>query len=62
MQIGPKYCVSPIKHEDMCDYNPKCFMSGGLILDDIIMNILSETSVQEMSSVKIIYFAKIKDD
>ena len=33
-----------IKHEDMCDYNPQCFMSGGLILDDIIVNIFSETT------------------
>ena len=43
LKIGPKYCVFPIKHEDMCNYNPKCFMSGGLMLEDIIINIFSET-------------------
>ena len=41
-KIVPKYCIFPIKHEDMCYNNTECFMSGGLILDSIIMNILSE--------------------
>ena len=36
-------------------------MSGGVILDKIIMNIFSETAEQEMDSV-IKKFAKIKDD
>ena len=31
--------IFPIKQDDICDYNPLCFMSNGLILDDIIMNI-----------------------
>ena len=43
LKISPKECVFQIKHEDMCDYNPKFFMSDGLMLDDIIMNLFSET-------------------
>ena len=46
----------------MCDYNPKCFMSGGFILDDIITGIFSETVDQEMNSVIDKYFSKRKDD
>ena len=42
----------------MCDYNPKCFMSGGFILDDIITGIFSETVDQEMNSVIDKYFPK----
>ena len=31
--------IFTIKQDDICDYNPLCFMSGGLMLDDFIMNI-----------------------
>ena len=37
----------------MCNYNPQCFMSGGLMLDGIILNILSEKAEQEMNYVVI---------
>ena len=62
MKIGPKYCLSPIKQKDMCNYNPKCFMSGGLILDNTIVNILFETVEQINNSVINNLFDKIKDD
>ena len=62
LKIGPKDCVFPIKHEDMCNYNTQCFMYGGMILDGIIMNIFSDTGEQEMNSVVNIFFAIIKDD
>ena len=39
---------------------PVFFMSGGLMIDDIIMNIFSDTEEQEMSSVMI--FSKMKDN
>ena len=42
LKIGPRYFIFPIKQEDTCDYNPRCFVSSGLILDYIIMNLLSD--------------------
>ena len=39
-----------------------CFVSGGLMLDSIIMNIISETVEREMNPVINEYFSKIKDD
>ena len=32
-----------IKQDDICDYNPLCFMSILLMLDNIIMNIFTES-------------------
>ena len=40
IKIIDKDVVFPIKYDDMCYYNPQCSMSVGLILDDIIMNLL----------------------
>ena len=36
--------IFPIKQDDICDYSPLCFMSSGLMLDDIIINILTESA------------------
>ena len=38
LKLCPRDIIFPIKQEDICDYNPWCFMSSGLILDNIIMN------------------------
>ena len=46
--LSPSYNISltgfPIryllKHKDLCEYDPRCIMSSGLMFDDIIMNIL----------------------
>ena len=35
-----------IKQDDICDYNPLCFMSSGMILDDIIMNIFTQSTIE----------------
>ena len=43
LKVGPKGCVFTIKQEDLCDYNLNCFISSGFMIDDFIMNILSET-------------------
>ena len=32
--------IYPLKQKEMCDYNPRCFMSSGLVFDDIIMNMI----------------------
>ena len=43
LKIGAKDFIFLIKQEDMFDYNPNYFMSGGLNLDFVIMSIFSET-------------------
>ena len=30
----------PMKQKDLCDYDPRCIMSSGLMFDDIIMGII----------------------
>ena len=41
MKLSTTDYIFPIKQDDICDYNPLCFMSSGLMLDDIIMNIFT---------------------
>ena len=36
--------IFQIKQDDICDYNPLCFMSSGLMLDDTIMNIFIDST------------------
>ena len=36
--------IFPIKQDDTCDYNPLCFMSSGMMLDNIIMNIFTQST------------------
>ena len=36
--------IFPIIQDNICDYNPLCFMSSGLMLDDIIINIFTEST------------------
>ena len=42
IKLCPRDYIFPIKQEDVCDYNPLCFMSSGLMLDDIIMNLFTD--------------------
>ena len=44
MKLCITYYIFPIRQGDICDYNPLCFMSSGLMLDNIIMNILTEST------------------
>ena len=39
-----RYYIFPIKLGDICNYNPLCFMSSGMMLDDIIMNIFTQST------------------
>ena len=52
---GPTYIIFPIKQEEICDYNPHCFISIGLMLDYIIMNLFSGTTEQKIIQQKGIY-------
>ena len=44
LKIGLKDCIFTINHGDIYYYNHQCFMSGGLMLDNIIMNLFSDTT------------------
>ena len=53
--------IFSIKQEDICDYNPWCFMSSGLMLDKIIMNLFIDIKKKRTDSVKKDLFSKIQD-
>ena len=44
------------------DYNPRCFMPRGLMLDDIILNLFIDFTKQTTGSAKKDLFSKIQDD
>ena len=58
LKLGPRDFIFPIKQEDICDYNPYYFMSIGLVLDDIIMNLFSDNTEQKRIQRRRIYFPK----
>ena len=35
--------IFPMKNEDLCDNDPRCIMSCGLMVDDIIMDHIKRT-------------------
>ena len=62
LKICPRDIIFPIKQEDICDYNPWCFMSSGLMLEYIIMNLFTDITKQRTDSVNKDLFSKIQDD
>ena len=62
LKLCPRDIIFPIKQEDICDYNPRCFMSSGLMIDNTIMNLFKYSTKQTMDSVKKDIFSKIQDD
>ena len=38
--------IYPLKQENICDYDPKCIVSSGLIFNYIIMNIISNNKLE----------------
>ena len=53
-KIGPKGCVFSTQNDDICDYNPQCFMSSSFMIDDIIMNLFTDTTEQQYMPEKIV--------
>ena len=49
--------IFPIKQDDICDYNTLCFMSSGLMLDDIIINIYTENTKNQRHHIRSIFFS-----
>ena len=62
IKLSTRDYIFPIKQEDICDYNPLCFMSIGLMLDDIIVNLFTDSTEQTTDSVQKRLFSKIQDD
>ena len=54
--------IFPIKQEDICDYNPRCFVSSQLMLGNIIINVFLYIIEQTTYSVKKVLFSKIQHD
>ena len=44
MKLKSTDYIFPIKQDDICYYNPLCFMSSVIMLDDIIMNIFTQST------------------
>ena len=47
IKTGANDCVFPTKQDNVCDYNPQSVMSGGLILEGIIIN-LSMNNIEKI--------------
>ena len=62
LKLFPRDYIFSYKQEDICDYNPRCFMYSGLMIDNIIMNLFTDITKQTTDSVKKDLFSKIQDD
>ena len=62
LKLCTRDIIFPIKQENICDYNPWCFMSSELMLDNIIMNLFTDITKQTTDLVKKDVFSKIQDD
>ena len=62
LKLFPRDFIFPIKHEEICDKNPQCFWSSGIMLDGIIMNLFSDITKQTTDSLNKDLFSKIQDD
>ena len=54
--------IFPIQQDDICDYNPLCLMSSGMMLEDIIMNIFSQSTKKSTTAHQKLLFSRFKDD
>ena len=54
--------IFPIKQDDMCDYNPLCFISSVMMLDNINMNIFTQSTKNTTEADQEHLFSRSKDD
>ena len=54
--------IFPIKQDDIFDYNLLCFMSSGMMLDDIIMYIFTHSTKNTTEADQEHFFSRSKDD
>ena len=62
IKLCPRDYILPIKQGDICYYKPLCFISSGLMLEDITMNLFSDIIEQTTDSVQKHLCSKIQDD
>ena len=62
MKLWTTDYMFPIKQDEMCHYDPLCFMSSGIILDDIIMNIFTQSTNKSTTAHQNHFFSRFKDD
>ena len=62
IQLCNRDYIFQIKQEDICDYNSLCFMSSGLMRDDIIMILFTDSTGKTTDLAQNHLFSKIQDD
>ena len=60
MKLCTRDYIFPTKHYIIRDYNPLCFMSIGLMLDDLIMNLFTDSTKQTTESHQKHFFPKYR--
>ena len=50
------------KHKDLCDYDPRCIMSSGLMFDDIIMKIINSKKLAHTTEENDCLFTHIQNN
>ena len=58
-KLSHKYFIFQIRQEDIWNYNLRCFMSNGFLLDDMNMNLLSDITERKIIRWTRIYFPKL---
>ena len=56
------HIMYPMKQKDICDYDTRCIMSIGLIIDDITMDILSNNELPHPTKENDCIFTKIENN
>ena len=59
-EIFPYY--DPLKQKDLCDYDPRCIMSSGVMFDDIIMNIIRNKKLARHNEENYCLFTNIENN
>ena len=62
MKLKSTDYIFPIKQDDICDYNPLFFMSSVMMIDNIIMNILAQSTKNTTTAHQDHLFSISKDD
>ena len=58
LKMYPRDSIFPIKQEEICDYNNRCFMYSGFMFDDMIMNLFSDITKKQPIQWRMVYFPK----
>ena len=51
-----------MKQKDLCDYDPRCIMSSGLMFDDIIMDIIRKNEFSHPTAETDCVFTQIENN